>query len=180
MAREYISDLSTKGIERLQKEITKYQKDLEKSLDTAIKDLAKLGKKVAIQEGSKFSKNLVKGNVTYKKIKKYEYSVETTNPLLTLLECGTGLVGEQSGSKTAQILGYQYRIGSKIRVYTLHFNGQKGEYEGWFYYDKKLGKVRFTQGIPSRPFFSNTASFLHQVAPKYVAEKVRYLMNDNN
>lgn len=176
MTRLYISELSEKGFTDFEKQIEKYQKKIQKNVDKGTEELAKLGKKIAIQEGSKFSKNLIKDNVTYKKIKEYHYSIQTTNPLLTLLECGTGLVGEQSGSKTAEIIGYQYRIGSKIRVYTLHFNGLKGEYEGWFYYDEKLGKVRFTQGIPSRPFFSNTASFLHQVAPQYVAEKVRYLM----
>lgn len=173
MPRIYSSNLSTKGFSSLINEIENYKKKLNEGTDKGLKELAKMGKDIAIKEGSQFSDNLVRNGVEYEKEAKNHYILKTTNPLLTLLECGTGIIGENSKSKTAELIGYQYRIGDKIRVYTLNFNGIPQQYEGWFYYDEKLGKIRFTQGIPSRPFFSNTALFLKRIAPKYVANSIR-------
>lgn len=34
--------------------------------------------------------------------------------------------------------------------------------DGWYYYDTKQGRIRFTQGMPSRPFMYETARELEQ------------------
>lgn len=171
--RRYESDLSSNGLKRLAKEIEQYKKDLKVSTSVGLQTLAKLGTQVALQEGSRFSTNLIKGNVTWYKVTDEHYVITTLNPLLTLLEYGTGVIGENNPSKTAIKNGYQYKIGSKIKTYTITYaSGITVEKEGWFYYDKKKGKVRFTQGLPPRPFFETTAKFLHEVAPRYVGKSI--------
>lgn len=171
--RKYESDLSSKGLLRLSKEIEEYHKNLKDNVDSGLQTLAELGTNVALQEGSRFSDNLIKGNVAWYKAAPEHYVITTLNPLLTLLEYGTGVIGENNPSQTAIKNGYQYKIGSKIKTYTITYaNGISVEKEGWFYYDKKIGKVRFTQGLPPRPFFETTAKFLHKVAPKYVGKSI--------
>ena len=171
--RRYVSDLSSNGLQRLSKELEKYEKNLDVSVDYGLQTLAKLGTDIALQEGSRFSDNLIKGNVTWYKVEKEHYVITTLNPLLTLLEYGTGVIGQNNPSPTAIKNGYQYKIGSKIKTYTITYaSGITVEKEGWFYFDKKKGKVRFTQGLPPRPFFETTAKFLHEVAPRYVGSSI--------
>ena len=42
--------------------------------------------------------------------------------------------------------------------------------DGWYYYDTKQGRVRFTQGMPSRPFMYETARELEQKAVEIARE----------
>lgn len=171
--RRYESDLMSNGLSKLSKEIKEYKKALDKNVDKGLQSLAELGTEVALQEGSRFSDNLIKGNVTWYNVAPRHYVITTLNPLLTLLEFGTGVIGENNPSQTAIKNGYQYKIGSKIKTYTITYaSGISVEKEGWFYFDKKIGKVRFTQGLPPRPFFETTAKFLHEVAPRYVGGSI--------
>lgn len=42
--------------------------------------------------------------------------------------------------------------------------------DGWYYYDTKQGRIRFTQGMPSRPFMYETARELEQKAVEIARE----------
>lgn len=42
--------------------------------------------------------------------------------------------------------------------------------DGWYYYDTQQGRVRFTQGMPSRPFMYETARELEQKAVEIARE----------
>lgn len=41
---------------------------------------------------------------------------------------------------------------------------------GWYYYDEKQGRVRFTKGMPSRPFLYETAKEMEQRAVEIARE----------
>lgn len=42
--------------------------------------------------------------------------------------------------------------------------------DGWYYYDEKQGRVRYTQGMPSRPFMYETAKELERRAVEIARE----------
>ena len=42
--------------------------------------------------------------------------------------------------------------------------------DGWYYYDTEQGRVRFTKGMPSRPFLYETAKELEQRAVEIARE----------
>ena len=42
--------------------------------------------------------------------------------------------------------------------------------DGWYYFDEKQGRIRYTQGMPSRPFMYSTAAELERRAVKIAKE----------
>lgn len=42
--------------------------------------------------------------------------------------------------------------------------------DGWYYFDEKQSRVRYTQGMPSRPFMYTTAKELERIAVKTARE----------
>ncbi len=64
------------------------------------------------------------------------------------VEFGTGVKGAASPHPT---MPWAYDI------------NKHGE-DGWYYYDTEQGRIRFTKGMPSRPFMYETASELEQRA----------------
>lgn len=71
------------------------------------------------------------------------------------VEFGTGVVGSQSPHPNPQ--GWQYDK-----------NGHGDE--GWFYYDEKAEKWRWTKGFKSRPFMYNTARELEKECARIAKE----------
>lgn len=70
------------------------------------------------------------------------------------VEFGTGVVGSGNPHPT---LPWEYDV-----------NGH-GE-NGWYYYDTDSGKVRFTKGLPSRPFMYETSRELEKKAIEIAKE----------
>lgn len=70
------------------------------------------------------------------------------------VEFGTGVRGSASPHPT---LPWGYDV-----------NGH-GE-DGWYYYDTEQGRIRFTQGMPSRPFMYETAKELERKAIEIARE----------
>ena len=70
------------------------------------------------------------------------------------VEFGTGIKGSESPHPE---LPWEYDI-----------NGH-GE-EGWYYYDTDSGRIRFTKGLPSRPFMYETARELEKKAVSIAKE----------
>lgn len=64
------------------------------------------------------------------------------------VEFGTGIVGSRSPHPT---MPWEYDT-----------NGH-GE-NGWYYYDQEQGRIRFTKGMPSRPFMYETGTELERRA----------------
>ena len=94
--------------------------------------------------------------------KKMQYLYKEGNKGIIFTDCahacyvefGTGVVGSANPHPT---LPWEYDV-----------NGH-GE-NGWYYYDTDSGKVRFTKGLPSRPFMYETSRELEKKAIEIAKE----------
>lgn len=75
--------------------------------------------------------------------------IQAGAPYAIFVEFGTGIAGARAPSEQASALGWQYDVNG---------HGDKG----WYYFDDKKGRVRWTKGQKPRPFMHNTAEELRR------------------
>lgn len=78
------------------------------------------------------------------------------------VEFGTGVVGK--GKQHPNI-----PVSPDMPYPWVYDSNEHGE-NGWYYYDKKQGRYRFTKGMPSRPFMYETAEDLRSNLAEYAKE----------
>ena len=169
--RTFKTDLSTKGIEQLKRELLNYKDNIlqqrvdllamrlaEKGVDIAQINVAKLG---AVFTGELISSihtqygGSTKGTAIFYVVADSSHAV--------FVEFGTGQIGQEAPYPYPFPPGidWEYNTGKTIREIA------PGEY-GWFY--PKDGQWYFTQGMPARPFMMETALELMMLVEKTAKE----------
>lgn len=146
--------LSKSSIEQAKKELIKYKQELEQKNALLAKRLAELGLSIAkdivsgldaIESGELLeSLNIKAGDVIQNRETWYIY---TDCPHAKFVEFGTGYVGENNTVSQPAMAQNGYKVNSSGR-----------DENGWWYYDTKQERLRWTAGMPSRPFMYETAS----------------------
>lgn len=136
--------LDSRSIGAAIKEMEAYRKEFDTKLLVFIEALAERG--VEIVKQNIVSLDAIETGELLSSVKTIMYAqdkkgiVFTDCPWAAFVEFGTGVKGSESSHPT---LPWGYDTND---------HGQ----DGWYYYDKKQGRVRFTKGMPSRPFMYNT------------------------
>lgn len=81
------------------------------------------------------------------------------------VEFGTGVKNNGSVGSSPHPKGGE--LGMTIGTYG---KGYGANPDGWYYYDTEQGRVRFTKGMPSRPFMYETAKELERKAVEIARE----------
>ena len=89
----------------------------------------------------------------------------TDSPYAAFVEFGTGVANNGSVGSSNHPLGVQ--LGMTIGTYG---EGKGANPDGWYYYDNEQGRLRYTQGMPSRPFMYSTAKEMERIAAKVAKE----------
>jgi HK97 gp10 family phage protein len=119
---------------------------LEEGVDIAKAQIVSLG---AVELGE------LQNSLAYTLYKEGEQGIIFTDSLhACYVEFGTGVRGASSPHPT------------KPWAYDTNGHGENG----WYYYDERQGRVRYTQGMPSRPFMYNTARELERKAVEIARE----------
>lgn len=137
--------LSKKGIKKAIKELEKYRDSLYLKQKLLVKRLGERGYRVMEEEIRSFPMPYSTGKITRHIIVRVGdtyCTISNDSDHALYIEFGTGIVGAWSPYENNTI-GYEYDV-----------NGHG--YEGWYYYDKDEKRVRWTRGMPSRPFVHNT------------------------
>ena len=171
MKRIFKTDLSTKGIEQLKRELLNYKDNiLQQRVDLLAMRLAQKGVDIAQINVAKldavFTGELIssihtqyggstRGTAIFYVVADSEHSV--------FVEFGTGQMGQEAPYPYPFPPGidWEYNTGKTIREIA------PGEY-GWFY--QRDGQWYFTQGMPSRPFMMETALELMMLVEKTAKE----------
>ena len=169
--RTFKTDLSTKGIEQLKRELLNYKDNIlqqkvdllamrlaEKGVDIAQINVAKLD---AVFTGELISSihtqygGSTKGTAIFYVVADSSHAV--------FVEFGTGQIGQEAPYPYPFPPGidWEYNTGKTIREIA------PGEY-GWFY--PKDGQWYFTQGMPARPFMMETVLELMMLVEKTAKE----------
>ncbi|MEG2769286.1 MAG: hypothetical protein RR902_00540 [Oscillospiraceae bacterium] len=147
--------LSTKSLKSAVKELKAYKADVEKKAVVLLDALVAQGVTLAQMNASSMSiydsgalvngiVGDINGNVGH---------VKSTAPHSIFCEFGTGVKGKNSPHPDIAILGWTYDTNSHGEL-------------GWWYFDEKQQRFRWTKGMPSRPFMYETAELLKsQVEP---------------
>lgn len=157
-----ISSLSVSEIRKAQKALQDYQKDLTKKCEEFVRKLAEKGVEIAkikitdydaIYTGELLASiNSEQGAVIQNGA---TWIIYTNCPWAKFVEFGTGVVGEHSPHPNISIVGWKYDVNE---------HGEKG----WFYF--RDGEWHWTKGMPSRPFFYETAMDLRKEVVKTARE----------
>ena len=160
--------LSVDSIQNAIKELRAYKKELQRKTNLLVARLAEEGceyaKAYIIKTDAIYSGELLSG-LSFNTGHNYAV-IEANSEHAIFVEFGTGPKGEAKQHPNNTI-DYQYNVGPTINWYNV--NG-KMRY-GWFYPDKMTGTVRFTEGMPSRPFMYETSNYLrHEALTKVIKE----------
>lgn len=148
-------------IDKAIEELEKYEKQVEKNVETFIKRLVDEGVEIAkakiISLPAVESGELL-GSVKPGEIVDNKGVIVVDSAYAVFVEFGSGVANNKSGSSHPKSgeLGM-----SPIGTYG---EGKGSNPDGWWYFDKKQGRKRWTKGMPSRPFMYETARELeHRV-----------------
>lgn len=151
-------------------EIRQYQQDVERKARLLVQKLTDYGAEIArikiVGMGALATGELLSGVDGYYSPTLNAGFVRVASDHVAFVEFGTGVVGQRKSHRNGEYLSkaaWQYATGSKI------FTTQNGKV-GWFY-PTDDGGVRFTEGMPSRPFMYETAIEMAQVFD-YIAVEV--------
>lgn len=142
-----------------------YQKTLETTYDEVVKDLTKKGYEYMISIVLEDTGNL-KNSITWefdKATQKGTIKIGTNYAIF--VEYGTGIVGKNSPHPNAK--GWKYDVNN---------HGMKG----WWYFDNKQNRFRWTRGQLANAFIYKTVKLLKSESPKGVKVKLngRYSESD--
>lgn len=134
------------------KQFEEYEKKVQQNIKDFLKKLLEDGVQIAkaqIIELKAFESGELQNSLKYTLYTEGNKGVIFTDSLhACFVEFGTGVRGAESSHPTQP---WEYDTGGH------------GE-NGWWYYDEKEGRCRFTKGMPSRPFMYNTAKELERTA----------------
>lgn len=142
------------------KELEKYKKSLKGKVNEFLKAMIEYGVEISkakiIELGAVDDGELL-NSLSGKLYKEGNKGIIFTDCLhACFVEFGTGVQGAVSPHP------------NPIDTWEYDTNGH-GE-DGWYYYDEKQGRIRFTKGMPSRPFMYETAKELEQRAVEIARE----------
>lgn len=156
------TELSVKGIEKLQEELRNYKVDFNKRVGLFVERLAQEGVMIASLKIVEFDAIYTGELLNSMKIKKgdsfydgHKWYIYTDCPWAKFVEFGTGIVGMENQHPNSDIVGWKYDVNE---------HGEKG----WFYF--KDYEWHWTKGMPSRPFMYETALELQLLVPKIAME----------
>lgn len=161
---KFKTDLSVKGIEKLQKELLNYKNNtLQQKVELISKRLAEKGVDIAranvVRLDAFFTGELL-NSIHARKVSGGKstaiFYVVTDSDHAAFVEFGTGQMGEETPYPYPLPEGvtWDYNTGKTI------FEVSPGQY-GWFY--EIDGQWYFTQGMPSRPFMYETTMELYEM-----------------
>lgn len=140
------------------KQIEEYEKKLQQNIKDFLSKLLEAGVDIArvkIMELGAIDSGELQNSLAFTLYKEDNKGILFTDcPHACYVEFGTGIKGSVSPHPT---LPWEYDV-----------NGH-GE-DGWYYYDTEQGRVRFTKGMPSRPFMYETAKELERKAVEIARE----------
>lgn len=153
---------SLSDLKQLKKDLEDYKDDLQVKCTLIAEKLAQKGveiSKIQIQSlDAVFTGDLlnsIRSEYVSSDKDSATFMVIADNEHAVFVEFGTGIVGKQSPYTGDIPINWDYASGKSIGYYEI--NGQM--LYGWFYYDANK-RLRFTQGMPSRPFMTNTSKLL--------------------
>lgn len=139
-------------------QIEEYEKKVQQNIKDFMTKLLEDGVEIAkakIMELGAIDSGELQGSLAYTLYKEGNQGIIFTDCLhAAYVEFGTGIRGSASPHPT---LPWEYDV-----------NGH-GE-DGWYYYDAEQGRVRFTKGMPSRPFMYETSKDLERRAVEIARE----------
>ena len=146
-------ELTAKSINKAVKEIGQFEKQLREICNDLIRELTEQG--AVIAKMNVMSLNAVYTGALEESIKGVFYPEQrmgmifTDVPYAMFVEYGTGIYGEQFPHPEAETAGWEYDV-----------NGHGTS--GWWYLGNFDGtwKLKWTMGMPSRPFMYNTLRWL--------------------
>lgn len=140
------------------RQIEEYEKKVQQNIKEFLSKLLEAGVDIArakIMELGAIDSGELQNSLAFTLYKEGNKGILFTDCLhACYVEFGTGIKGSASPHPT---LPWEYDI-----------NGH-GE-DGWYYYDTEQGRVRFTKGMPSRPFMYETAKELERKAVEIARE----------
>lgn len=163
---------SEKSIQNAINELKKYQRDLQRKTELVAQELAELGvqySRLHLEDlDAVFTGELMS---SIRPVKEYSgngvavFAVVADSEHAMFVFFGTGVIGKASpyNGKLPDGLTWEYAVGKTIRQLA------DGRY-GWFYPGND-GRWRFTQGMPSRPFFDYAMDDL-EIVCRDVVKKV--------
>ena len=132
------------------RQIEEYEKKLQQNIEKFLNKLLEDG--VQIAQATIMELDAVESVDLFKSMDKFLYVEENRGIIFTdslhacYVEFGTGVEGSNSKHPTMPW------------AYDTNGHGK----DGWYYFDEKQGRVRYTQGMPSRPFMYTTAKELER------------------
>lgn len=138
------------NIDKAIEELERYEKQVQKNIEDFIKKLLEEGVDIAkaqIIQLDAVETGEVRDSLKYTLYKEGRNGIIfTDNSHACYVEFGTGVRGAEGSHPTMP--------------WAYDSNGH-GE-DGWYYFDENQGRIRYTQGMPSRPFMYNTAKELEE------------------
>lgn len=140
------------------KEIEEYERRLNENIQEFLARLLETGVEIAkakITELGAIDNGELLNSIAYTLYKEGDKGILFTDcSHACYVEFGTGVKGSNSPHPT---MPWAYDVNNH------------GE-DGWYYYDTEQGRVRFTKGMPSRPFMYETVSELEREAIEIAKE----------
>lgn len=153
--------LSFGDINEAVRQIEEYEQKLKQNVDRFLTQLLKYGVDIAktkIVELGAIDGGELLNSISYMLYREDNRGILFTDcPHACYVEFGTGIVGAKSPHPT---MPWEYDVNG---------HGEKG----WYYYDTERGRIRFTKGMPSRPFMYETGAELERKAVDIAKEVFR-------
>lgn len=150
--------VSLGNIDRAIKQIEEYEKKLQQNIKDFLSKLLESGVDIArakILELGAIDSGELQNSLAFTLYKEGNKGILFTDcQHACYVEFGTGIKGSISPHPT---LPWEYDVSGH------------GE-DGWYYYDAEQGRIRFTKGMPSRPFMCETAKELEKKAVEIARE----------
>ena len=131
-------------------QIEEYEQTLKQNVDKFLTQLLEYGVDIAktkIVELGAIDGGELLNSISYMLYREDNRGILFTDcPHACYVEFGTGIIGAKSPHPT---MPWEYDVNN---------HGEKG----WYYYDTKKGRIRFTKGMPSRPFMYETGAELER------------------
>lgn len=150
-----INAFSLEDVKRARKELVDYRDSLKTKLNALMQMLADKGVNLAKQNLSAYpmpySRGVLENSIQgVWNVKEGRGAIFSDCGWACYVELGTGVMGERSPHEDSGSVGWGYDI------------NHHGD-EGWYYFDENSTEMKWTKGMPSRPFMSTTAQQLSDI-----------------